>query len=343
MDPMILIYGAGAIGCTVYRWLKPFHQNLWLLARKNTAEKIRSNGISVYKISAQNLDTISNIDIVESLEELPEEPDIIVITVKNYSLDEVGKTVKNKLKDKNPLIVSLQNGVENLTILPKYFSRVIYGVICYNAWRDSPDKIGHMEKGPIILGTPDNSYMDEMKMVQSIFQKAFSCEITLNYRDAAHNKILLNLSNSFFTLIGVGFQKIDSLNKFRILATSITYEGLKVLKRGGIKEIKLGSLPSWFLIRTAATLPGFITNPIFKKIIEKASGINSMAQDLLINKNPQTELESLNGYLLKFAKNVGYQAKINQKLYEICKREFSKREFHPLDIDSVWDEFQEVL
>ena len=343
MDPAILLYGAGAIGCTIYRWLNPFYDNLTILARGKTAERIRSMGISIYEDSAQKLDTISNVNMIESLEELTEVPDIVVITVKNYSLVEVCQTLKTKFHNTNPLIVALQNGVENLTILPKFFPRVIYGVICYNAWRDSPHIIGYKEKGPIILGTPDNSLNNEMKLIQTIFQKGFSCHITQNYRDAAHNKLLLNLSNSFFTLIGVGFRKIPSLNKFRILATSITYEGLKILKKVGIKEVKLGPLPSWTLLRTAATLPGFITNPIFKKTIEKSSGINSMAQDLLINKNKKTELESLNGYFIQLAKNAGYDAKINLKLYEICKREFSKENFHPLDIDTVWDEFHDVL
>ena len=68
-----------------------------------------------------------------------------------------------------------------------------------------------------------------------------------------------------------------------------------------------------------------------------------MAQDLLINNTKNTELESLNGYLLELANEVGYKAKINEKLFEICKREFSKENFQPLDIDSVWNEFEDVL
>ncbi len=343
MEPLILLYGAGAIGCTIYRWLKPFYSNLTLVARGKTAERIRSMGISIYEDKSRKLDTDSEINVIESLDELVEEPEIIVITVKNYSLEEVSHTIKEKFPLNKSLIVALQNGVENLKIFPNYFSRVIYGVICYNAWRDSPHIIGYKEKGPIILGTPDNSLQEELNMVRNIFQKGFTCEITPHYFDAAHNKILLNLSNSSFTLLGVGFKKISSMNKFRILTTSITYEGLKILKKAKIKQIKLGPLPSWKLLRIAATLPGFITNPIFKKTIEKSSGINSMAQDLLINKRNKTELESLNGYLIQLANEVGFDAKINQKLYEICKREFVKKDFQPLDLDTVWTEFQDVL
>ena len=68
-----------------------------------------------------------------------------------------------------------------------------------------------------------------------------------------------------------------------------------------------------------------------------------MAQDLLINKSKRTELESLNGYFLKLAKEVGFDAKINKRLYDICKREFSKADFQPSDIESVWREFQDVI
>ena len=60
-------------------------------------------GLGVYEDSAQNLNTISNVDIVESLDELTEEPDIIVITVKNYSLEEVCHTIKENLREKKPL------------------------------------------------------------------------------------------------------------------------------------------------------------------------------------------------------------------------------------------------
>ena len=68
-----------------------------------------------------------------------------------------------------------------------------------------------------------------------------------------------------------------------------------------------------------------------------------MAQDLLINKTNKTELESLNGYFMHLANAVGFDARINKKLYEICQREFIKDDFQPLEIELVWDQFKEVL
>ncbi|MBN2155079.1 MAG: ketopantoate reductase family protein [Candidatus Lokiarchaeota archaeon] len=340
----ILIYGAGAIGCTLYKWLYPNVKNLYLLARGETAEIIRLKGLTVYENTSDRKDQIPSVSLIERMEDLMEEPEIIIITVKNYSLEEVCQDIRNKTQSKDLIIVTLQNGIVNLKIVPKYFPRVIFGVICYNAWRDkTANVIGFKEKGPIILGTPQNTLQKDLDYIQSIFTPSFDCTVTSRYVDAAHNKILLNLTNAFFTLIGLGFRLIPSLPKFRKLTTAIMTEGLQILKKAGYKEVKLGSLPSWFLLRLASSLPGFITNSIFRKTLEKTTGINSMAQDLLINKSLDTELESINGYFINLAKKNGFEPAINQKLYNLCKREFSKEEFQPMSIESVWEEFREEL
>jgi len=343
MQSSIIIYGAGAIGCTFYAWLKPYYDDLILLARGKTADTIRKEGLTIYENTKDASHRVSDVKMIEKIDDVSEVPKMVIITVKNYSLEDVCKNIKNSFPDDDLLIVTLQNGVENLKILPKYFSRVIYGVICYNAWRDVPNCIGYKKKGPIILGTPSQSLSKEINETSKLLNKGFPCEITSYYNDAAHNKILLNLTNALFTLIGLGFHQISSLVKFRILTTAIMSEGLKIVKKAGFKEVKLGSLPSWTLLQLASLLPGFITNSIFKNTIRKTTGVNSMAQDLLINKSNQTELESLNGYFVQLAKSLGINAKYNQKLYEVCNQEFSKENFHPLTVDLVWEEFKEIF
>ena len=69
------------------------------------------------------------IKIITDLNEI-EPPEFIVITVKNYDLEEVAKDIHKKVGDK-PIVIGLQNGIENQKILPKYFSKVVYGVIMY--------------------------------------------------------------------------------------------------------------------------------------------------------------------------------------------------------------------
>ena len=92
--------------------------------------------------------------VIESIDEIPS-PDIIIITVKNYDLDRTAQTLRHQLGNCQPIVASLQNGVENQQILPKYFSRAMYGVVCYNAWRDGVGKVSYVKPGYLIIGTPN--------------------------------------------------------------------------------------------------------------------------------------------------------------------------------------------
>ena len=136
--PIIVVVGAGAIGLSLTGWISPQNRDLFLLARGNSVPEIRSHGIQLHQTDQETIPSIQ-VNVIESLEEIPS-PDIIIITVKNYDLDQTAQTLRRQLGNQQPIIASLQNGVENQRILPKYFSKPTFGVICYNAWREGHQK-----------------------------------------------------------------------------------------------------------------------------------------------------------------------------------------------------------
>jgi len=129
----IVIYGSGAIGATLGGWLSQDYHHIYLLARGENADAIKSNGLILYENNPEKSYTIP-VNVVVDLREL-EIIDLIIIAVKNYDLEAVAKDIYQKVDDK-AIILALQNGVENLKILPKYFSKIVYGVIVMSAWRD---------------------------------------------------------------------------------------------------------------------------------------------------------------------------------------------------------------
>ena len=135
----IVVYGAGAIGSTLAGWLFPHINNLYLLARGDNAKFMKKKGLILYHGENDNPEPIP-IKIIEDLGELSN-IDIVLIAVKNYDLEQVSKDIVEKVGDK-AIIVGLQNGMENQSILPKYFSKIIYGVIVMSAWRDKPGIFG---------------------------------------------------------------------------------------------------------------------------------------------------------------------------------------------------------
>ena len=64
--------------------------------------------------------------------------------------------------------------------------------------------------------------------------------------------------------------------------------------------------------------------------------LSSMAQDILQRGGAHSELESLNGYFIKLADEKNLSVPYNRAIYDLCKEEFSKPGFKPMDVKDVW-------
>lgn len=333
-NPSIVILGAGAVGASVGAWIAPHYDNIYFLDIGDTADAIEQNGITSYLGEAEQHRRTQSVRVIRDLAQI-DPPDVIAVAVKTYSLDSVCKGIREKVGD-SPVIIGLQNGRENQAIIPQYFSKVAYCVVCYNAWLDSPGVVGYQKKGPLVLGTVDNSLQFEMDRISEIFNLGVETIVTHHLDNAVHSKMVVNLTNSLTTLIGHTFRKISDESLFQKLLSNLTYEGVKIVKAAGYNECKLGGMPSWGLMKAAATLPLFITRIPFKKNVEKMV-ISSMAQDILQKGSSQSELEALNGYFVGLADKHGVDIPYNRTIYEICRSEFQKQDFTPWDVRAVWE------
>ncbi len=336
-NPTIVFFGAGAVGASVGGWVAANHENTYFLDIGEVADALEKNGITHYLGDRNHEKENVKVKVIRDLSEIPS-PDVIVVAVKNYSLDAVSKLIKDKVGD-TPVIVGMQNGVENQTILPKYFSKVVYCVVCYNAWLDNPGVVGYQKRGPLALGTVNNELQFEMDAIKNVFNKGVETVVTLQLHNATHSKMIINLTNSLTTLIGHTYQEISDESIFQKLLGNLTYEGVKIVKAAGYDECKLGGMPSWLLMKAGATLPRFITRIPFRKNVKKMV-LSSMAQDILQRGSSQSELESLNGYFIKLAEKHGISIPYNKTIYELCKSEFSKPDFKPWDVKDVWEKVQ---
>ncbi len=328
----ILIYGIGAIGGTIGGLLAQNYKDLYFLARGENAKVLKNIGLTLYEKKLKDRKIIP-IKVIEDLNEISN-IDLIIITVKNYNLEEVAIDIKNKLND-TPIILTFQNGVENQKILSKYFSKVIYGVISISAWRDEPGIFGYQKKRELIIGTLDNSLFREMEQIKNIIQLSIPLTITQKIQNAIHTKLLFNLSSSVLTLFDYKIN-IESISFIRRILTKLIFEGIEIIQSIGLEEHKIDGITSWNDFKKADKIPKKIADNIFKKRLKKA-GPNSMYQDIIINKRGISELDYLNGYLIQLAKKNGVKAPINNTFYKICKNEFNKSPFKPLNPESVWN------
>ena len=341
-EHVIVIYGAGSVGSSVGGWLAPHCPNLSLLARGDHGAAMRKKGLIVSLKGEKARPGHLPVSVIGNLSERPS-AEIVVVTVKNYSLESAAKDIRKKIKGE-PLVVALQNGLENQKILPRYFKRVIYGVICYNSWRKEPGIVGASRKGPILLGTPDNdpALVGDLREIREIFSLGLDARITRDLKNAVVTKMILNLSNAVLTLVGHGRREIGSFRALKHIMIGSMLEGFDIARRAGFAEVPIPGAPSRGLLRFSAALPELFSDIIFKGNLSSVD-LNSMGQDILQFGRDRTELESLTGYFIGLADQFKVAAPINRTIYEISKKRFAQRPFVPMDETELWGEIARRL
>jgi 2-dehydropantoate 2-reductase len=336
----LVIIGAGAIGGCLGGWLSEVYDSIYLLDQGEVARNLKAKGLTLYAQGAESDQKKIPVKVIDRLSDVAD-INAIAIAVKNYSLEGVARSIKEQVTG-DPIIIGLQNGIANQTILPQFFDRVIFAIIEFNAWIDEPGVIGYQNKGPFVLGTIKNDLPEELKTVSEFFNKAVKTITTDRIRDAAYCKMVINLTNSYTTLVGFKYRPISSMPLFKKVLSNSMLEGVKILQAIGVQEFTVGEMPSWSKIKASATLPDFLTMGIFKKNLEKMV-LSSMAQDILQRKSGTSELDSLLGHFVELADRYHVPAPYNKAVYELCKTEFAKERFTPLTEEQVWAAVQKKL
>jgi 2-dehydropantoate 2-reductase len=325
----IVFVGAGAIGGSVAAWTSEAHAETYVVDRPEVLAAIREAGIETYE-GGREAETrkAARVRVLDAVPPLGAE-DVLVFGVKNYSLAAAAASAA-AAAGKAPLALSMANGIENQAILPRYFPRAAYCVVGYNAWLDAPGRIGYQSRGPLVLGTPDNSLAPELSDLAALMAKSFAASRCERLGDAVHSKLVVNLVNVVTTLVGHGYRPVGDLESLRRLVSGTLYEGLRVVEAAGFSEYHVGAMPGWSTIRAGALLPGFLTRGAFARNMAKMVR-SSMSQDVFSRGASATELESITGYLVALAREKGMKTPFNSTLYAIAKEAFSKPGFEPLE------------
>ena len=331
----ITVYGAGAIGSTLAAWLTDSGHDVSLLARGKKVQLLKQKSIRITSGDKLLLDD-TQVQVIEALSP-SDRIDLLIITVKNFHLDACCQDIVDVI-GRHTLILGLQNGVENQTILPKYFDRVVYAIVNYNAWQsnDTADKQNKGPvswnvnlNGPIVLGTLDQQLAPIARDLRKLFSNFIDCQYSPSFRNHAHAKLVNNLANSVTTIIGNSHREETALAPLQAVLTKLTNEGIKTLEAAGIKETRMGPLPPWKVIKLTKLLPAFLTKPLFQRKLALI-GSTSMANDIITRGEGDSELDSINGYMLELAEKHGVDVPYSRILYRLCKQRFSEIPFRPM-------------
>ncbi len=287
----ILVMGAGSIG-SFFGGVLSKKNNVVLVGRKSHVEEINKNGLKIK--GKTNLHTTPL--AFEALDKISEDFDLILLTVKSYDTEKAVKQIK-KIITKDTLILSLQNGLDNVKKITKYIDKknVLTGVTSNGVIFEKPGLIFHTGIGYTTIGEINNK-TDRAKIITKIFNESgIKTSLNSNILEEIWAKAIVNSS-------------INPLTTFFNCKNGYLLENpvLKNLVKKICKE-------STNIARSNNFCLDF--DEMYEKtksvIIDTKNNHSSMLQSFLNNK--PLEIDSINGVLVE----VGKKNKVDTILNEI--------------------------
>ena len=303
-NPKIFVMGAGSVGCFFGGMLARAGKDVTLIGRPMHVEAIRQNGLYMECINFQEYVSVNATDEMSSIKDA----DIVLLCVKSPDTQKTIEEMRAYLKQ-DAIILSLQNGVNNCDVIKQYRSMHIYPTIVYVATgMVGPGHLKHFGRGELLVGDLDNQHLTnnlvqrELEMLAEIFSSSgVPCDISNNIKYELWSKFLINCCYNGISAIGqIQYGKMVAQPEIRALIDQITKEFLSIALKEGVVITP----------EQAAKLN--------HQIATSMSGQRSSTAQDLSRKKP-TEIDYLNGLIVKKGKDYGIETPANQSIYALVK------------------------
>ena len=241
--------------------------------------------------------------------------DIILFTVKSLGTEAAAQEIARHAKG-SATVISLQNGVSNPEILRKRLSRqnVVQAMVPYNVVRLGPGR-WHRATGGELVAEDQPAMRD---LAARIGDRPGRLLLSNDMQGVAWGKLLFNLNNAINALSGQTYLAELKQRDFRRVFAAAMIETIALLRKKGIKPAKIGKVGPDLLPHVIGS-PDFVFNNVFLKVQKiDPKGRGSMADDFAAGR--PTEIDFLNGEVVKLAESLGETAPVNAAIVELVKQ-----------------------
>ncbi len=319
MTMKILIEGIGGIGGILAGRFLQAGLDVTLITNNETiSNRINSAGLTIIEDGKEE---IVQGEAYTSLEEASGKFDIIFLVMKATDVVEAARKSLSFLSDSG-YMVTMQNGVvEDAVGKIVGQSKIISAIVGWGGTMHSPGIYEKTSPGEIHIGELDGSRTSRLDGLKQILELACPVVITTNIVGALWSKLAINCCVT--TLGAITGEKLGvmlSNKQIRSIFLDIYQEVVDTATRKGISLERIAANPYLLYRRKGAN---FVIN-WFKLLMLKFVGRkykelkSSMLQSL--DRGRKTEIEFLNGYVVRTAKEVDVPTPRNTKAVEIVER-----------------------
>jgi 2-dehydropantoate 2-reductase len=294
----IAVMGAGAVGCYYGFKLARAGHNVVLIGRPQHVEAIERQGL---RLETQTFD--EHIRVSASTEvSAVQRAQLVLFCVKSDDTESGAAAIKPHLAP-DALVLSLQNGVENANRLRALLPQeVIAAAVYVGTEMAGPGHVRHHGRGELVIEQSKAS--DDV--AHALILAGVPTDISDNVRGVLWAKLITNCAyNALSAITQLPYGRLVKGEGVASVMRDLVDECMAVAKADGV------------------TIPGDIDVAV-RKIAETAPGqYASTAQDLARGK--PTEIDHLNGLIVRRGEALGIATPINRLLHAIVKLIESKQ------------------
>ena len=296
--PRIAVVGAGAVGGYFGGMFARAGAPIVLIGRRHFADAVNSNGLVLDKSEGQERIRVAATTEMSAIRDCS----LILFSVKANDTAETAKQIAPFLQP-DATVVCLQNGVDNADRVRAATNVVTVPAVVYVAV-SVPEfgRVKHLARGDLIIGP----LSERTTEVANVFNRAaISCRISENIEGELWVKLLCNCALNAISALGhARYGQIVQSGDAKQLMQDVVDEVLAVARAAGVVLPGVDDRESGM----AAAM---------KIATQMADAFSSTAQDL--NRGRPTEIDALNGYIVRQGAALAVPVPINRALFTLVK------------------------
>lgn len=311
----IAILGAGSVGCFIGGAWQAAGLKVTFIGRDRIAKAIEADGLTLTESDGWRVHFPPGEVDYATRPAAMARAELIALCVKSNGTAEAAKEIGRHAR-KGATIVTFQNGVSNADVLREALGgrhEVVQGSVPFNIAYLGHGRFHKGVSGDLIAGESEAT----RALAKAIGDKPGRLRLAADMKAIAWGKLLINLNNAVNALSGrTLLEQLKERDYRRVVAASII-EALELLQEAGIEPAKIGPVPPRLLPHAMAA-PDLVFNNLFLKFQRIDSKARSSMYDDLHARRP-TEVDWLNGEVVKLANSLGREAPVNQSILELIK------------------------
>jgi len=298
MPMRVAVLGAGAVGCFFGGMLARAGHPVTLIGRAAHVEAIRASGL---RIEARTFDERVAVEASTSPDAV-RGAELVLFCVKSMATEQAASEIAQFL-DSAAIVLNLQNGVDNAERMQARIRRPVVPAVVYVATEMAgPGHVKHHGRGDLVIGALDAKLpAGALERIQAAFGKAgVPVVLSENVTGELWAKLVVNCAyNALSAITQLPYGVLIRGTGIRDVMRDVIEEALAVARVSGVR------MEGDMLARTYAIAEAM------------PAQYSSTAQDLARGK--PTEIDHLNGYLVRRGEAVGVDTPVNRVLHALVQ------------------------